>query len=119
MTPDHLYHYKGRIMRVVDGDTLDIEVDLGLGIKRLERVRLAGIDAPETRSSDQEEKAAGRVAHEFVVDWVRSHGDVLLRTVKDGDKYGRFLAYVYPASDHSMSLNDMMVENKMAVPYVE
>lgn len=111
-----LYHYKARVLRVVDGDTIDVEVDLGLGVTKRERVRLAEIDAPELRSRDVKEKVLGKQALAFVVDWISQNGDVLLRTVKDNDKYGRFLAYVYPLAGGT-SLNEVMVSSKMAVPY--
>lgn len=107
-------------MKVIDGDTLDIEIDLGLGIKSLQRVRLAGVDAPEIRTKDIAERAAGAASMNFVVDWVKSHGDVYLRTQKDNDKYGRYLAHVYPQSDDfsGESLNQLLVKTGHATPYM-
>ena len=117
MSLESLYNYKGRVMRVIDGDTMDVEIDLGFGIKRLERVRLAGIDTPEIRTKDADEKAAGNAALEFVVDWVKMNGSVFLRTVKDNDKYGRYLAFVSSQSDPSTSLNNILVHKGLAVLY--
>lgn len=116
MGPEHLYHYKGTVLRVVDGDTIDVEIDLGLGVLKRERLRLADIDAAELRSWDESERIEGKQAHEFVTAWAAENATILMRTVKANDKYGRFLAYVYPAAGGE-SLNDAMIANKLAVPY--
>jgi micrococcal nuclease len=113
-----LYHYKGRVMKVVDGDTIDVEIDLGFGIKRLERVRLAGIDTPELRDRDEINRQNAKLATDFVVSWVKMNGDILLSTVKDNDKYGRYLAYVSSQSSGEV-LNDILLKSELAVKYID
>jgi micrococcal nuclease len=92
-----MYEYAVKnVVKVVDGDTVDIEIDLGFSLTKKERVRLAGIDAPETRTKDLEEKASGIEAKEFLErrlnDGVPS--GLKVRTEKDG-KYGRMLGWLY------------------------
>lgn len=110
-----LYHYKARVLRIVDGDTIDVEIDLGLGVKKKERVRLAGLDAHELNTKDAAERELGRAASEFVVSWVQANGDVFLKTIKGSDKYGRYLAEVFSSTGES--LNQLLLESKMADPY--
>jgi len=112
-----LYTYKALCRRVVDGDTLDLDIDLGLDAHRYERVRLFGIDTPETYGvkKDSEEyqagmKAKGRVA-ELVTSrelWVRTHQD------KTG-KYGRYLATVWVVVDDALvCVNKLLVTEGLA-----
>ena len=89
------------VARVVDGDTLDLDLDLGFSITLRQRVRLIGIDAPEVRTRDAEEKARGLQAQQFVVEWLQRPGLVWVRTTKD-DKYGRMLADLYREGEPSL-----------------
>jgi micrococcal nuclease len=123
-----MYEYMGRIVRVVDGDTLDVEIDLGFSIKHELRLRLLGLNAPEHGSE------AGERATEYVRGWVHNHGGtdgrVRITTEKDRkEKYGRFLAAVYgwnqdldrdEMTDPTLAdrhLNSMILETEHAVPY--
>lgn len=88
----NLYHYRVlRVLRVVDGDTLDLELDLGFSLRLKQRVRLVGVDAAETRTLDLAEKERGLSAKAFVAEWVERNAPLIARTSKD-DKYGRMLA---------------------------
>lgn len=110
-----LYNYKAKVVRVIDGDTVDVDVDLGFGITRRERLRLADIDAPEIRTKDAEMKQAAIAATDFVKQWVDAVDGVVVTTVKDNDKYGRYLARVY--APQGECLNDLLVEKGLAVVY--
>ena len=110
-----LFRYKARVVKVVDGDTVDVDIDLGFGITKRERVRLAGVNAPELHSKDAAEKSAAAASRQFAVDWVTARGDVFLRTEKEHEKYGRYLAWV--EADDGSSLNDELVASGHGVPY--
>ena len=70
-----MYEYKCKVVKVVDGDTVDVDIDLGFGVwLRKQRVRLVGIDTPESRTKDLEEKKYGLAAKEFLTKWVTSGG---------------------------------------------
>lgn len=84
------YIYRCEIVRVVDGDTIDVNVDLGWSISvRKQRIRLYGVDAPESRTRDLEEKKYGKASKKFVKDFLNSD-NILLKTREKG-KYGRYL----------------------------
>ena len=86
-----MYEYRTKVVRVVDGDTVDVDIDLGFGVwLRKERVRLYGVDTPESRTRDKEEKKYGLAAKDFLVSKL---GDSpILKTTKDGKgKFGRIL----------------------------
>ena len=80
------------MVRVVDGDTVDVDIDLGFGVwMRKQRIRMYGIDTPESRTSDEVEKLYGKAATAFLVKWTNA-GDLTLRTFKDDrGKFGRIL----------------------------
>ena len=78
-----MYEYKCRIVKVIDGDTVDVDIDLGFGVwLRKQRVRLVGIDTPESRTKDLEEKKYGLAAKEFLTKCVTS-GGLTIKTTKD------------------------------------
>ena len=71
-----MYDYRAKIVKVVDGDTVDVDIDLGFGVwLKDERVRLVGVDTPESRTRDLVEKAFGLAAKQFVVDFVEQEGE--------------------------------------------
>ena len=88
-----MYEYRCRIDRVIDGDTVDVDIDLGFGVwLRKERVRMYGIDTPESRTRDLEEKKYGLAAKAFVLAFLPVDSMQTLRTRKDGKgKFGRIL----------------------------
>ena len=117
-----MYEYRCKIDRVVDGDTVDVDIDLGFGIwLRKERVRLYGIDTPESRTRDLEEKKYGLTAKSFVQDLLPVGSMQTLRTRKDDKgKFGRILGefVVYDAvTDSSRTLNQIMIDRHYGVEY--
>jgi micrococcal nuclease len=110
-----MYEYNCKIVRVVDGDTVDVDVDLGWSIWRCgERIRLYGIDTPECRTLDAEEKAAGLLAKEFVEEALHVGGIYTLQT-KRKESSGRYLGTIYLTDD--TSINAALVKERLAVPY--
>lgn len=101
-----MYEYEAKIEKVVDGDTVDVTIDVGFGMFCKQRVRINGIDTPEKNSSDPLEKKMGHEATEFVESWVKKQKKFRIKTYKD-DKYGRLLADVY--GDNDEFLNEQMV----------
>jgi len=120
-----MFRYKCKIVKVIDGDTVDVDIDLGFGIWiRDERVRIHGIDTPESRTRDLVEKKFGLLAKKFVQDKLKVGSIQTLVTEKAGDeakgKFGRILGKfeVYDhKTDSTMFLGDIMVREHYAVPY--
>lgn len=110
------YCYSATVRRVVDGDTVDILLDLGCGVWRRERVRLRGINAPEIRGVA--DTAPGIAARAHLSSILTMGAEVSVRTYRDReDKYGRLLAEVWtPNTD--MSVSDRMMGAGHAVPYL-
>ena len=110
------------INRVVDGDTLDVTIDLGFDLYKKERVRVAGVDTPEKRTKDDEEKALGYDATHWLEDKLNGaidgDDDLVIRTELVGGvgKYGRLLGWLY-IGDAEVSLNEMMITEGYAFPY--
>mgnify|MGYP006407917593 FL=1 len=123
--PDRISCYNFRVVdvvRIVDGDTLDVVFDLGFDILKRERIRVAGIDTPEKRTRDLEEKALGIEATEWMQSRLQgvSRGDatLVIRTEKDrsAGKYGRLLGWLY-LDDDTVSLNEKIIEEGYAWEY--
>ena len=117
-----MHGYKCTILRVIDGDTVDVDIDLGFGIwMRKERIRILGIDTPESRTRDKVEKVYGNLAKEFVKSFLKVGSTQTLQTEKDKTgKFGRILGkfIVYDSkTDSSMPLGDIMVREHLAVAY--
>ena len=117
-----MHTYRCKILRVVDGDTVDVDIDLGFGVwMHKERVRIHGIDTPESRTRDKEEKIYGLAAKEFVKSFLPVGSDATLQTEKDKTvKFGRILGkfLVYDGvTDSEMHLGDIMIREHHAVPY--
>ena len=90
------FWYGATVIGVVDGDTVDLMVDLGFSVHHKIRVRLYGINTPESRTKDLKEKELGLKAKKFVEDWITNHKWVFVNTIPDkNDKYGRVLARIY------------------------
>ena len=118
-----MYEYKCKVTRVVDGDTVDIDIDLGFGVwLHKERVRLYGIDTPESRTRDKEEKVYGLAAKEYLKGKLKI-GTPLLRTFKDGvGKYGRILGEFWVEEEVDgmnvkTNINQLMIEEHHAAAY--
>ena len=110
-----MYEYNCTVDRVVDGDTIDVVLDLGFSVLYKSRVRLFGIDTPESRSRNKDEKARGNMAAKYLEDAVNS-GDVVIRTeLKDSrGKFGRVLGTVVV---DGVDINQAMCKAHLAVPY--
>ena len=93
-----MFEYRAKLVKVVDGDTIDLDIDLGFNIHIRERVRLYGVNTPEVRGS---EKKSGMAAKAFVKWWLQvDKGPIMVRTVKDKrGKFGRMLAILFHESD--------------------
>jgi len=102
-------YYVRKVENVVDGDTIDVLIDLGFDILFQSRVRLAGIDTPESRTKDLKEKALG----------LKDAKSVVIKTEKmdSSEKYGRILGWVY-VDGNTVSLNDMMINDGYAWGYM-
>ena len=117
-----MYEYRATLLKIVDGDTVDVDIDLGFGvILSNQRIRLYGIDTPESRTRDLEEKKCGKLAARYIEDHIKVSSTFTLRTKLDGKgKYGRILGELVcfvPEFDREMSLNDSMILKKLAVKY--
>ncbi|NQU51782.1 MAG: thermonuclease family protein [Bacteroidetes bacterium] len=111
-----MYKYKAIVERVVDGDTIDVVIDLGFKITTNQRIRLQGINAPETYNvkKDSEEYKKGMVAKQYVIQRVEDNdGEAVVQTDKDVGKYGRYIGIIWLA-DSTTSLNDELVEKGLA-----
>ena len=110
-----MYEYKCKLVKVVDGDTVDVDIDLGFGVwLQNQRIRMYGIDAPESRTSNKVEKVYGMAAKDFVIKWTNA-GDLVLKTFKDGKgKYGRILGELWY---NDVNINQRMIEEHHAVKY--
>jgi endonuclease YncB( thermonuclease family) len=110
------------INRVVDGDTIDVTIDLGFDLYKKERVRVAGVDTPEKRTKDDEEKVLGYDATNWLKDKlegaIAGDDDLVIRTELVGGvgKYGRLLGWLY-IGDADSSLNEQMIEEGYAWSY--
>lgn len=111
-----MYHYKvKKVLKIVDGDTLDLEIDLGFGISVTQRVRLKGLNAPETRTLDHAEKARGIASKEWLEKHLGKGSEWTIQTEKE-DKYGRYLG-ILQNGENTLSLNEEMINAGMAVFY--
>ena len=112
-----LFHYKATVDRVIDGDTIDVVLDLGFDISYRGRIRFQGINAPESRTRDAVEKQAGLAAKRYVEDWINGHEKrVIIQTsLDDRGKFGRILGRIL--NDEGECLNDEMVSLGHATPY--
>lgn len=113
-----MYEYRASVLKVVDGDTIHAELDLGIDVRITLKLRLAGIDAPEMRTAE------GPPARQHLVDllgWPNAGtpggNQITVRTIKDSqEKYGRYLAFVLVGS-RPVSVNDQMVLDGYAMAY--
>ena len=113
----YIYRIK-QITKVVDGDTIDADIDLGFDISLTKRIRLAGVDAPESRTSDANEKKYGLQSKEWLKHKVESAENILIKTeLPDStEKYGRIIGHLF-VNDQETSLNDQMIVEGYAWQY--
>ena len=111
-----------KIVKVLDGDTIDVTIDLGFDLYKKERVRIAGVDTPEKRTRDLEEKALGIDAtnwlKEKLTETIKGDEELTIRTALKGGvgKYGRLLGWLY-VGESTISLNEQMITEGYAWEY--
>jgi micrococcal nuclease len=112
-----MYQYKvKKINRVIDGDTVDLDIDLGFNVTLSHRVRLKDINAAETRTTDLAEKEKGLAAKAWLEKELAREGEWIIETKKE-DKYGRILGTLYLVGD-PVTLNERMLNDGIAYPYI-
>ena len=115
-----MYEYKCQVKRVVDGDTMDVILDLGFDIHHVVRVRLAGIDTPESRTRDLDEKARGKLSTAFLKESIKGK-KIILKTKLDNSKgkFGRVIAEVWGEFEKGSlrNINELMIKECYAVKY--
>ena len=111
-----MYSYKFKVVRVVDGDTIDVLINLGFNTFTQQRVRLAGIDAPEIRGQTDEVEAMGRQATQWLANRLADTDGLRLESQKGQGKYGRYLVTFY---DLDVDINQQMIDLGLAWPYGE
>lgn len=111
-----MYKYRCIIVRVVDGDTVDVDIDLGFGIwLKKQRIRLFGVDTPESRTRDLEEKKYGLLAKEFVKSYLQKDSKQILQTKTDErGKFGRILGEFIV---NDTTVNQLLIDTYNAVAY--
>ena len=110
-----MYEYSCRVNRVIDGDSVDVCIDLGFDISFTSSVRLYGIDTPESRTRDPDEKKCGLLAKKFLEDAVKNGKTIIIRTQKDEKgKFGRVLGSLVI---DGININHKMIEENLAVAY--
>lgn len=115
-----MYEYNvKKVTGVVDGDTIDVEIDLGFNISFSQRVRLAGIDTPESRTKDLNEKKLGLESKEWLKSKLKDAENIIIKTElpDSSEKYGRILGWLY-IKGFDKSLNQMMIDEGYAWGYL-
>jgi micrococcal nuclease len=114
-----MYEYRvKKVLKIVDGDTIDVDIDLGFSVSFTQRVRLAGIDTPESRTTDLKEKALGLEVKEYLKNLLDGAEDIVIQTEKpdSSEKYGRILGWLF-INDEDISLNEKMINEGYAWEY--
>lgn len=115
------YEYKAKFKKVIDGDTIVVDIDLGFSIILSDQyIRLIGIDTPESRSKDKIEKTFGIISKKAVEDFMKNSDqeNLIIQTIfcdDNGDKFGRILGKVY--NSNKVCLNDWLISNNYAIQY--
>ncbi len=115
-----MYEYRVKqVLRVVDGDTIDVDIDLGFDISFTSRVRLAGIDTPESRTTDKKEKVLGLEVKQRLKDILSKSSSVVIRTEKPDstEKYGRILGWLF-IDGAEKSINEGLIADGYAWGYM-
>ena len=113
----YIYRIK-TVLKVVDGDTIDAAIDLGFDISLTKRIRLAGIDTPESRTTDAKEKALGLEVKEWLKHRLEFAKDIIIKTeLPDStEKYGRIIGHLY-INGEEVSINNQMISDGYAWEY--
>ena len=110
----YMYIYKTQLIRVVDGDTVILDIDLGFEVRSRRVIRMIGIDAPESRGSSDLEKQAAAIAKEKLIEMLDGKQILLCSHKEKTDKYARYLGNLYVDSEN---INNMMVQKGLAKEY--
>jgi len=112
-------YYVKKVSKVVDGDTIDVDIDLGFDISFSSRVRLAGIDTPESRTTNKAEKALGLESKAYLKNAIDSAKTIVIKTEKidSSEKYGRILGWVF-LDGADKSINQKMIDEGYAWGYL-
>lgn len=102
------------IIKVIDGDTVDVLIDLGFNVSIKERIRINRIDTPESNSKNVQERQLAIEAKEFVANWLVNQNKLIIKTTKD-DKYGRMLGEIF--NERGECLNDLILQKGYAWEY--
>ena len=114
-----MYEYSvKKVLKVVDGDTIDVDIDLGFNVSYTQRVRLAGIDTPESRTKDLKEKALGLEVKDYLSKRLKDAKVIVIKTeLPDStEKYGRILGWIY-VDGEKISVNENMIKEGYAWTY--
>jgi micrococcal nuclease len=114
-----VYEYRvKKVNKIVDGDTIDVDIDLGFDVSFSSRVRLAGIDTPESRTTDLKEKALGVEVKEKIKKEIAAAKDIVIKTEKpdSSEKYGRILGWLF-LDGNTVSLNQQLIDQGYAWTY--
>jgi micrococcal nuclease len=115
-----MYEYRvKKLINVIDGDTIDVDIDLGFDISLSRRVRMAGIDTPESRTTNKAEKVLGLESKEYLKKMMKDAKTIVIKTElpDSSEKYGRILGWVYIDSA-TKSINEQMIEDGYAWKYM-
>jgi micrococcal nuclease len=115
-----MYEYRvKKVLKVVDGDTIDVDIDLGFDISFTSRVRLAGIDTPESRTTDKMEKALGLEVKKKLGELIASANTIVIKTERpdSSEKYGRILGWLY-LDGAELSVNEALIAGGYAWGYM-
>lgn len=112
-------YFVKEVTKVVDGDTIDVVIDLGFSIMYASRVRLAGIDTPESRTADKKEKELGLESKKYLAERLKTAKRIVIKTEKldSSEKYGRILGWLYLDGD-TVSVNNEMIKYGYAWGYL-
>lgn len=115
-----MYTYKAKLLKIIDGDTIDAEIDLGFGVFLRQRVRLYGINTPESRTRDLNEKELGLAAKARLAE-ILSKEFIIETILNKRGKFGRVLGIIHAyetESQDTFNVNDRLVEEGFAKPYM-
>tara|TARA_X000000950_G_scaffold286843_1_gene397014 strand:- start:1572 stop:1997 length:426 start_codon:yes stop_codon:yes gene_type:complete len=114
--PTDFSYRVNKVIKIIDGDTIDVILDMGFDILYKQRVRLFGIDTPESRTRDLEEKRYGLMSKAFLVEQLKSASRIVIKTYK-GDETGKFGRILGDVWCDGVSINKLMCDQHLAVPY--
>lgn len=109
-----MYEYRAKLIKIIDGDTIDVKIDLGFGISLKKRVRLFGINAPETRSKDLDEKKAGLASKRRLEAVLEASGGKFILKSKGVGKFGRCLGEILV---DNVNINQLLIKEGLAEVY--